>query len=125
MLAESAATRRRFHAGRGGIEHRLSHPHSIARPASRASKNQAVASMLIRDLPDELGEPDDVTLADILGPTDGESGGLPRRLWERPARELLHLLRGGRTEVQSPEAAALLGDLRAALEEVEIAERYR
>jgi len=81
--------------------------------------------MLIRDLPDELGEPGEGTVADVLGRMDGESRGLPRRLWERPAHELLHLLRGGRTEVQSLEAAGLLGELRAALEEVEIPERYR
>jgi hypothetical protein len=81
--------------------------------------------MLIRDRPDELGEPGDVSVTDALGPMAGESRGLPRRLWEWPARELLHLLRGGRAEVQSPEAAELLSDLRAALAEVEIPERAR
>jgi hypothetical protein len=81
--------------------------------------------MLIRDLPDELGRPDGVTLADAVGRTDRDYGALPRRLWEHPARELLHLLHGGRSEVQSPEAAALLDDLRAALEEVEVPERFR
>lgn len=44
-------------------------------------------------------------------------------LWERPARELLLFLRGAK--VTSPESAVLLGDLRAALEDVEIPERYR
>jgi len=75
--------------------------------------------MLIRDRPDELGEPGAVSVTDALGPMAGESRGLPRRLWEWPARELLHLLRGGRAEVQSPEAEELLSDLRAALAEVE------
>lgn len=109
----------------GGIPHRLGHPHGIAQLARLASKNHAVASMLIRDLPDELGELHGVTLADVGGRADREPGGLPRRLWEHPARELLHLLRGGRTEVQSPDAAALLAELRVALEEVEIPEHYR
>jgi hypothetical protein len=80
--------------------------------------------MRIRDLPKELGEPDHVVLADTLERMETPSLVLTRRLWERPARDLLHLLRGGRTEVHSPEAAALLGDLRAALEEIEIPERY-
>jgi hypothetical protein len=48
-----------------------------------------------------------------------------RRIWEQPARELLRWLRAGHVEVQSPEAAVLLGDLRSALEDAEVPEQYR
>ena len=75
--------------------------------------------MLIRDRPDELGEPGDVSVTDALGPMAGSLAGCHAACGSGPPANSLHLLRGGRAEVQSPEAEELLSDLRAALAEVE------
>jgi hypothetical protein len=88
----------------------------------------------LRDEPGKVPLPS--SLRDQLGTTPAPSSGEPvaanrpesrtsRRLWEQPARELLRWLHGGVVEVQSSEAAVLLGDLRAALEDVEVPEQYR
>jgi hypothetical protein len=45
-----------------------------------------------------------------------------RTLWRQPAKQLLDFLRRGGVEVQSADDVVLLGDLRAALEDVEIPE---
>ena len=55
----------------------------------------------------------------------GDRPRLSRTLWERPARELLTAIQANRVEIQSTEAVVLLGDLRAALEDVDIPEDFR